>query len=247
MLKKALLSALTISVLAACGSGGGKNVNIGSKTDAPKPTPPSASITGSLLDSKAGKAGSVTATPSSNTMDSIVINGKTIALTQPGIFSKTFNNITSGKTQTVASGTFLSYTRFGAYTDTKDEATGNSNVFAIGQATPVANVPVTGQATYTGQAVFSTSKTNNFDTQKSAEFSVDFGKKTITGSIDKTSLNLKLSGTITGSTFSGDKDGMKMSGSFYGPKAEELSGVFNGTKTSETYLGSFGAKQSVKP
>lgn len=80
-----------------------------------------------------------------------------------------------------------------------------------------------------------------------AQFAVDYGNKTISGSIsspEKYFNTVNLKGTISGNAFSGTNDGYNMNGRFFGPNAEELGGTFHkGTKDRPEVLGSFGAKK----
>lgn len=136
----------------------------------------------------------------------------------------------------------LSYTRFGMIKDN-----GNSYMVAQGRETLLTEMPVTGVATYRGNAVIDGRGFSNI-TAGSAEFNVDFGNRDISGTmsfIDSRSrppIIVELNnGTINGNDFSGtSSQGAEFKGSFHGPNAEELGGVYR--KQGE-YDGAFGAKR----
>ena len=144
----------------------------------------------------------------------------------------------------------MSYVRFGTATVfTPSGAEEKSYEFAYGKLTPANDVPASGKATYKGYA------TQRFDSGVLAyksSFNVDFGKKTIDGKISSelSSDVIALSGKISGNSFSGTKGAVEMKGNFYGPKAAELGGVYNGQSdlgmndgSYVTVVGSFGAKK----
>ncbi len=122
-------------------------------------------------------------------------------------------------------------------------------VFATGDITPTSGtnaVPTTGTATYSGLSTYAVAD-NLYFQKGTSTFNVDFGAKTITGTIDPSVYNIGLAGTINGSSFSGTKNGITMQGNFYGPSAAELGGTFNGDTTTAigltSFIGAFGAKK----
>ena len=140
---------------------------------------------------------------------------------------------------------YSSYMRFGIagdydYTTTLGREIWDNEAFAYGSVTSAAEMPTTGTATYKGFAfvghpVLAFAAGNNMG----ASFNVNFGSKKITGDIDMgQNQHIKLSGDISGASFSGTNNGTEMRGNFFGPQAAELGGVFSGLLS-----GSFGAKK----
>ena len=118
------------------------------------------------------------------------------------------------------------------------------SAFSIGQVTPVSSMPTSGTASYSG---FATD-----DAWRKANFSVDFGAKTVEGQLISTSnpnvVAYNLFGSINGSSFEGTKiegrNELKMKGRFYGPNAEEIGGVYNGRDGNNGIMGAFGATKN---
>ena len=171
--------------------------------------------------------------------------------------------------KTVAS-KHLNYARYGwvyFYPPNDDrDYLGREYFFAHGQPTELAGkegMPVEGKASYRGYALVSHgySPTSYAPTRYDARFAVDFGAKTLSGNLkaDKTDYmsSVEFKAKINGNTFSGDTDyfdkssnynvGVYTEGGFYGPQAQELSGVFSGRAEAKwdypTFKGSFGASK----
>lgn len=223
------------------GSSSGNSSSNGSTT-----TPAPQTYNGAVLIGESRNGANVSATSlSSASLDSVVIDGTTVALTQPGISAGTFTTISNNTQQTTASGKILSHMRFGAYRDFNVGTGKNPTyMFALGSITPAADVPTTGTAKYEGLSVFSTIGGGVWDTGTSS-FDVDFGTKHISGKVGNSSFEVPLSATINGSSFSGIQNGVTTSGHFFGPNAAEMGGVFNGSVVEPfgvvDYMGSFGA------
>ena len=133
--------------------------------------------------------------------------------------------------------------------------------FSVGDVTPESSMPTSGTAHYSG---FSSDSSL---VQRLAKFDVDFGAKTVDGAVygspDRNgnytgAVNFRLHGIINGSSFAGSKQQtenlnneaiMHMKGRFYGPRAEELGGVYYGEEGVITsgpgaiITGAFGAKK----
>ncbi|MGF6148003.1 Transferrin binding protein-like solute binding protein [Kingella potus] len=180
----------------------------------------------------------------------ITVNGHKITVARPGVTTGSFLSTNKDGMYTIANGdgSNLSYVRFGSQTDFNTVS--DHYVFALGSLTPTSGsnaVPASGKATYSGLAAFGYDNLT-FGTGAS-EFTVDFGKKTINGSVSSGggTFTVPLSGTISGNSFSGVKNNVSMKGNFYGPKAAELAGVYKGEATLNNPLtpvmGSFGAKK----
>ena len=224
---------------------------------APNPAPapaPSATFNGVAIpaESQNGANTPVSAVGSS-TLDNVTVNGINITLKQPGITAGTFTNIRKNTETTIASGTYLSHMRFGAYADFNHNNNPDSNpsyTFALGSVTPVADVPTSGTATYNGLAVGSPIGGGAFQ-EGTSTFNVDFGAKRLNGSVTIGAFNpVPLTANINGNQFSGTSaEGVHTDGRFYGPQAAEMGGVFNGEVPAPVgggtfkWIGSFGAKK----
>ncbi|MCG7657047.1 transferrin-binding protein-like solute binding protein [Wielerella bovis] len=198
---------------------------------------------------------------SGNNLNTVIIDGKTVTLVPLNISDKWINTKDLQEKRLINAS--LSYTRFGVYTQNKDQDIHGINLIAHGQITDTSKVPTTGKATYIGEAVYGdTYTTNNLDVTNKinpvlkeqngwakgqAVVEVDYGTKNVAASI--TSLNrhfpaVNLKGTISGNTFSGTYDNYKMNGRFFGPNAEEVGGTFHkGTPNNPESMGAFGAKK----
>ena len=171
--------------------------------------------------------------------------------------------------KTVAS-KHLNYARYGwVYfypPDDDRDYVGREYFFAHGQPTELAGkdaMPVEGKAVYRGYALVSygSSPTSFAPSRYDARFNVDFGAKTLSGNLkaDKEDYmsSVEFKAKINGNTFSGDTAyfdkssnynvGVYTEGGFYGPQAQELSGVFSGRAAGiwdfPAFKGSFGASK----
>ena len=153
----------------------------------------------------------------------------------------------------MVSGNYLSHMRFGSYTDVNHNNNPNFNpayVFALGSVTPQADMPKSGKATYSGLALASPIGGGVYE-EGTSTFNVDFGTKKLNGSVSVGRWNpVSLTAKIDGNQFSGTSaEGIQTTGRFYGLKAAELGGVFNGEVPSNNagvnfkWIGSFGAKK----
>lgn len=162
-----------------------------------------------------------------------MVDGKQYALPAANLSNTIIT--TDGQYKSLISGAYLKHSRHGIYFDSKYPI-----LFAHG--TPTADMP-SGTATYQGYSTQVTSDTyeKGGGLVGSSAFNVDFGKKTITGSVSGAGLHtVNLSGTITGNTFSNgvtDLNRMQFNGGFYGPNAAELAGIYldNGAEVGGTF------------
>ena len=148
-----------------------------------------------------------------------------------------------------------SYTTWGyweaAYTDPD---TSNDYHIHVPGAFWIAGVPTAADvvqnlshtATYTGKAQgvkFSNTMNLTELTNGNTNLNIDFGAKTVSGSIDFTEISLFLDNVTVNSTgFSGkilNAAPSKISGAFYGPSAEGVGGNFSATFSDAQYLGIF--------
>ena len=198
----------------------------------------------------------------------VTINGRTIpvyessldsSMTPPNSISSINNADKSGDTLVNTRG--MSYVRFGRHVQYHGRVRNDPNAqheyyaFAIGDLTPIAQMPTTGKAHYQGGGTYYIGEHPTHHPwgglSYQADFNVDFGNKTIDGVVGLR--GIPLSGTIEGNSFSGTKidnspqfnrkSDVFMTGRFYGPNANELGGVFRGKYNGEKVMGSFGARQ----
>ena len=144
-------------------------------------------------------------------------------------------------------GTAHAYSRYGLVKDTSD------NVFIYYQGNPTSTMPTTGTAKYNGYSVAYKQADGKTYTGNAA-FDVDFGGKTITGTLSNfkeeaisgtsgssTIANVSLKADISGNSFSGKNGTVTTEGKFYGTNAAEMAGKFSNTNTK--IQGAFGAKK----
>lgn len=126
--------------------------------------------------------------------------------------------------------------RFGAV---KRNNTHDVSVFYQGLQTHEQAMPTTGTAQYQGQAVVV--QDGQMKTNVSANFNVDYGKKTLNGTLSQNNKTLyNLNANIQGSAFTSPNNAkVQTQGAFFGSKAEELGGVFKDTQSDTK--GAFGA------
>ncbi|WP_274584768.1 Slam-dependent surface lipoprotein [Neisseria leonii] len=229
-----ILSVAAVFGLAACGSGGGSapaTTSTPSQTAPSKPAVPSkpttpvppaaGAVSGNYL-----KNGAVQQTNGSS-RDVLVVDGKEIALVSPGVISGGFTNLNGN----VVSGSHMSYARYGSVA-----ADGTRYTFA--QGAPTADMPANGVATYNGLALH-IQNGQQPNTRGTSRFTVDFGQKTLSGTISGVGTDVDLQGAISGNTFQGTHNGTAVSGGFYGPGAAELSGTYR--NSAQGFEGAFGA------
>lgn len=240
-------------LLVACGGGGGSNASTNSGASTiPQPRPTEVGVTtvaqpssttqtntaiqGNLIKLNGSNTGGSlhSSTLSTNDINNIVIDGKSIAIIPSNFSGNGSLNISSNNMARVTNTRNLSYTRYGYMR----EGVGASP-YLVAQGQITTNMPNTGTAKYTGHAVHVQAGRTH---QATAEFNVDYAKKTVTGKISPTNnATVELAGTINGNRFSGSKDGMTTTGAFYGPNAKELGGVYS--NRAGTISGAYGASK----
>ncbi|WP_037585390.1 transferrin-binding protein-like solute binding protein [Stenoxybacter acetivorans] len=255
---KAMATLLMVAfALTACGGGGSSSPNTSSSNSpgtggGSNSSGSDGSIAGRLdgsyasFNSSGGGAeiGRLVESFDNKNKDVLVVDGKRIQLVYPGISAGKFviaNDVVVGMN--------LSYARYGAYLGGKD-----IYLYAQGTGTPDKNMPISGTAKYAGIAYVkgvnyqeSGVKYNTADA--TANFTVDFGKKAISGAIanivdinKKPANNIELSGVINGHQFYGRSlSGTHMEGDFFGPNADEIAGTF--VNMGAGFGGAFGAKK----
>ena len=170
----------------------------------------------------------------------------------------------SNGTSTIMISKGFDHVRFGTFMDFRDQDIHKYGVFAshfvFGDVTAAGDVPRSSTASYSGRAILRPIGSGDPEKwQGDAKFDVDFGKKSITGSVfyEPVAKNpavadpivkIPLAGSIDGASFSGTHNGNIMHGHFYGPQAAELGGTFVTERMRGHYLsgekyitGAFGA------
>ena len=176
----------------------------------------------------------------------------------PGVQGRWINvsNITINgkKISNIVLNNSLSYARFGMIAGLETQA----GLFYQGEVTPANSIPVSGTATYKGDAfVVDMADANKRTTDAKSEFDVDFAKKSVKGTISNIKIdgkqynNVEISTNITkdnrlalGHYIGGSTDPktlQRMDGAFYGKNADEMAGVFEDKQ--QNISGGFGAKK----
>lgn len=216
--------------------------NNGSNTGNTKPNtnnPAKTQISGESLvvNTKADTDGKFVNTNTDN-INTLNVDGKTFNIGSPNIVSGTFTNTNDAKFNTTISGTHMKYAKYGFVRDKNAQM---EYYFYQGEKTPTANVPTTGTATYKGQSIYACETCNGQIVHGTSEFNVDFGKKTLSGSISNAKAsNIALNATISGNSFNGKNSaGTETRGAFFGDKAQEISGTY--VNNEKAFGGAFGA------
>lgn len=272
---KFTLTALAAFAISACGSSGGGSDDNGSapandqaqnqQTNQPsqpstnnqtqRPTQPSQpQVTG-------GTGGALVISGSDNNVNvkretlnsysptTLNVDGKTITIGYSGIFSGSWSNFRIGSTDTntqVCCGRYTD-TRFGAV----GSLSGNANDYFFYNGNPTTNMPTSGSASYTGQSIISANvpalANEDYHTGTS-KFNVDFGNKTLNGSLDIERIQpVNVNATISGNSFAGTANSAslpsaaRVEGKFYGNAAKELAGLAQGNDNS--WGAAFGAQK----
>lgn len=266
-LVKLSLTALTVSLLAACsgGSKGGDStpaatqINAAQPSNQSQPATPQQPQTAQTPSSTAAVQGSgqygdafvngkfVGVNSSADIPMKLVVEGKTITLRNAGIVSGGFSvnrgNVTiNGVKQPAGVVSGLRYdTEFG-YVDGVTFYQGKN---------PTTTLPQ-GVATYIGDAVYA--KNGQFTTQRSSvNLNVDFNNKTLSGLLLAGENNNEYlgqihevrlqDGKITENGFSGTavqgSESAELKGKFFGSSAAEIAGAYAGS----SFSGAFGAKK----
>ena len=222
------------------------------KPTTPSQPTPSAAVGGNAMTSTNASYNTAKyVTPQGEMNASVTIDGRKIDLSKANAAFLFYREIGPTKDNmstrmTVLSGRKYSHVQFGAQTvgiiSPTYQTTLHHDSFAIGSITPTSGagaMPTSGKASYVGDAIL---LQGGAYTTGASKFDVDFGRKTISGLIDHV-YDIPVSGKISGSSFSGEQDGIRMKGNFFGPKAAELGGVFSAEHENNVYQGSFGAKK----
>lgn len=122
-----------------------------------------------------------------------------------------------------------------------ENGSGGKTVFAQGELTQ--NMPASGTAKFSGYHVYTDASgaiVTAADNGKSANFDVDFGKKTLTGKLASAANTFNVSANINGNSFKGtSSDKTVVQGNFFGSGAAEMGGTFR--NDAKKITGAFGA------
>lgn len=196
-------------------------------------------------------------TLSSDNKEVLYVEGKAVELAPQGLKPGfTFTNNTDGAS--LIGGTFVNNADYSPNSQAgiyQDEDT--TYVFTQGELTKPSDMPISGTATYTGLSTYHvTNATLNEQVVATetppkweihgAMLTADFGQKTLVGNILTTDaggrsvVSAEIDAKISGSRFSGEKNGTKNQGAFFGLKANELGGVY--VNENKGFAGAFVAK-----
>ena len=154
------------------------------------------------------------------------------------------------------------YQSFGVWNERLDAFRGQITVWSQGQPTPAQAIPASGSATFQGKlsGAYVSAAGIGGNAASDLRVSADFGARSLGFASSGTTVNgaaapnLDLRGTLTYAPGQGRFSGNlanasgslrgSTSGQFYGPRAEELGGVFAATGAgTERFVGAYGAKR----
>jgi hypothetical protein len=162
---------------------------------------------------------------------------------------------------TAGGGQGLSYSRYGVWVANDSTSSGRIGFFGYGNTTPVAAMPIGGSASYIGTTIGVQSAPGGVNSALTGNVTItaNFGTGTVNTAITPmTALNLATNavtltsglsgtGTIAGNHYSGLLAGGSLNGTsngtFYGPTAQETTGVWRVSGGGTTAIGSYGAHQ----
>lgn len=126
-----------------------------------------------------------------------------------------------------------------------DYAQGSSRTeYAYYQGERTVNMPTSGTAIYRGGLALTCNGCGSIGKHYHAgtsSFKVDFGAKTVTGSLSALNKTLEVKGDIKGSTFDGKHKNTTITGAFFGDNAQEMAGLFYHENGNLEAGGAFGA------
>jgi len=154
------------------------------------------------------------------------------------------------------------YQSFGVWNERVDASRGHITVWSQGQPTPAQGIPASGSATFQGKlsGIYVSAGGISGTAASDLKVSADFGARSLGFASSGTTVNgaaapsLDLRGALTYAPGQGRFSGSvanasgslrgSTSGQFYGPRAEELGGVFAAAGTgAERLVGAYGAKR----
>ena len=159
------------------------------------------------------------------------------------------------------------YQTFGIWVTGMQATSGKFGATSVGATTIGSAIPKTGSATFNGYSggLYTKDGTTKYVTVSDMKMVANFSNESLTFSTSSTNIaettatnpvwvaapDLNMNGTLKYNKgvnkFSGDVTATGLAGTstghFYGPKAEELGGVFDLKGSNGTYIGAYGAKQ----
>lgn len=198
-------------------------------------------------------------TLSTNKKEVLNVGGKSIDLAPEGLRPGfTFTNNANGTS--LIAGTFVNYVDYSPSAQAGIYQNDNTTyVFTQGTLTPPKNMPTSGQALYTGLSSYHVTNATLNEQINAAEtpqkwelhgvmLTADFDQKTLVGDILTTDASGKgissaeIDAKISGNTFSGEKNGTKNQGAFFGQNANEIGGIY--INENKGFAGAFVAKSN---
>ena len=198
-------------------------------------------------------------TLSTNKKEVLNVGGKSIDLAPEGLKPGfTFTDNANGTS--LIAGTFVNYVDYSPSAQAGIYQNNNTTyVFTQGTLTLPKNMPTSGQALYTGLSSYHVTNATLNEQINAAEtpqkwelhgvmLTADFDQKTLVGDILTTDASGKgissaeINAKISGNTFSGEKNGTKNQGAFFGQNANEIGGIY--INENKGFAGAFVAKSN---
>ena len=198
-------------------------------------------------------------TLSTNKKEVLNVGGKSIDLAPEGLKPGfTFTDNANGTS--LIAGTFVNYVDYSPSAQAGIYQNDNTTyVFTQGTLTLPKNMPTSGQALYTGLSSYHVTNATLNEQINAAEtpqkwelhgvmLTADFDQKTLVGDILTTDASGKgissaeIDAKISGNTFSGEKNGTKNQGAFFGQNANEIGGIY--INENKGFAGAFVAKSN---
>jgi len=155
----------------------------------------------------------------------------------------------------------LNSAAYGFWASGDTATTGRAGTFAFGNLTPAASVPATGSATFNGSTIGvggATGGSTAYALQGKAQIVANFATQSATTNLTSLSTqnistnvigslpDLTGTSTISGNAYTGSIAGTGLTGTingnFYGPAAQETTGVWQVSGGGNAWIGSYGAK-----
>lgn len=253
-----LAIAITALGLAACGSGGGgspiDNGRNGPNPNSPinpndpnpgggnPPPPPANQRTGKAITLSSNGYQRISEQALSFTQQNfgvLKVDGQELNIIPPNMSAGGLLNMQAQNTARV--GQVMTQSSYGYV---REGTNAQGYMFSQGIVTSANDMPTSGTFNYSGYAVHApvSNQTNAQIATGAANFNVNFGNRTISGTLTHNNTAVVLdNGIINGNSFSGTANsGAKFSGHFYGGHADEMGGTYY--KQGE-YTGAFGTRK----
>ncbi len=187
------------------------------------------------------------------------VEGESIDLAPDGLKPGfTFTDNANGTS--LIAGTFVNYVDYSPNVQAGIYQNDNTTyVFTQGTLTPPKSMPTSGRALYTGLSSYHVTNATLNEKINAAKtppkwdmhgvmLTADFGRKTLVGNILTTDAygrdvtSAEIDAKISGNTFSGEKNGTKNQGAFFGQNANEIGGIY--INENKGFAGAFVAKSN---